>query len=178
MIAMKADQDIILLPETFTTGFSMKKEMAEKDDTTLNWMKKMASVTQAAIAGSFFVNDGGKCFNRFHFVTPEQEVFLYNKKHLFSLTNEQHIFTAGNKHTVVSFRGWNISLMVCFDLRFPVWLRRSEHHNYDLMLLVANWPERRSYAWNQLLIARAIENQAYIAAVNRIGLDGNGVLHS
>lgn len=175
---IKKETDIIILPETFTTGFSMKKELAESGDNTINWMKKMADNKQAAIAGSFFVNDGGKCYNRLHFVEPGGKVTIYNKKHLFTLTKEDEIFTAGDKHVIVEYTGWKISLMVCYDLRFPVWMRRSEKHDYDMILLVANWPEKRSFAWNQLLIARAIENQAYIVAVNRIGKDGGGVLHS
>ncbi len=169
--------DIIVLPETFTTGFSMKKEMAETGSSTVNWMKEMARSANAAIAGSLFVNEDGKCYNRLHFITPEGEVTIYNKKHLFSLTHENTFFTAGDRQVVVDYKGWKISLMVCFDLRFPVWMRRSEKHNYDMILVVANWPERRSYAWNQLLIARAIENQAYVVAVNRIGTDGTGILY-
>ena len=172
------ETDIIILPETFTTGFSMKKELAESENDTINWMKKMADDKQAAIAGSFFVNDDGKCYNRLHFVEPDGKVTFYNKKHLFTLTKEDEIFTAGDKQVIVEYKGWKISLMVCYDLRFPVWMRRSEKHNYDMILLVANWPEKRSFAWKQLLIARAIENQAYIAAVNRVGKDGEGILHS
>ena len=170
--------DIIVLPETFITGFSMKKELAEAGNETLDWMKRMARQTQAALAGSFFVNDNGKCYNRLHFVTPDGRITIYNKKHLFRLTGEHEIFSAGDKQVIVEYKGWKISLMVCYDLRFPVWMRCSEAHEYDLMLLVANWPEKRSFAWNQLLIARAIENQCYVAAVNRIGKDGNGILHS
>lgn len=170
--------DIIVLPETFTTGFSMKKELAELGNETLEWMKKMAALKQAALAGSFFVNDGGKCYNRLHFVTPDGDVTIYNKKHLFKLHNEHEVFTAGEKQGIVEYKGWKISLMVCYDLRFPVWMRRSQKHDYDMVLLVANWPEKRSFAWSQLLIARAIENQSYVVAVNRIGKDGGGVLHS
>lgn len=174
----KKDTDIILLPETFTTGFSMKASAAESGEETLQWMKKMAASTNAAIAGSFFVQDGGKCYNRFHFVEPNGNTAVYNKRHLFTLTNENQVFSEGNEQVIVTFKGWKISLLVCYDLRFPVWMRRSTINDYDMILLVANWPERRSYAWNQLLIARAIENQTYVAAVNRIGKDGNGILHS
>lgn len=175
---VKKDVDIILLPETFTTGFSMNASAAESGDETLQWMKKMAASANAAIAGSFFVQDGGKRYNRFHFVEPDGSTTVYNKRHLFTLTNENQVFSEGNEQVIVTFKGWKISLLVCYDLRFPVWIRRSTTNDYDMILLVANWPERRSYAWNQLLIARAIENQTYVVAVNRIGKDGNGILHS
>lgn len=174
---IKNNTDIIILPEVFTSGFSMKKELAETRNDTVNWMQKMAATKQAAIAGSFFVNDAGKCYNRLYFITPDGKITIYNKKHLFRLTNEQEVFSAGNEQVIVEYKGWKISLMVCYDLRFPVWMRRSKKHDYDMILLVANWPEKRSFVWNQLLIARAIENQAYIAAVNRVGSDGNGILH-
>lgn len=170
--------DIIVLPETFTTGFSMKGEMAEAGSDTVDWMKKIASEKQAAIVGSFFVNEGGKCYNRLHFVEPNGKVSIYNKKHLFCLTNEQETFTAGNKQVVVEYKGWKISLMVCYDLRFPVWMRRTEAHQFDLLLLVANWPERRNLAWKSLLIARAIENQSYVIGANRVGKDGTDMTHS
>jgi omega-amidase len=169
--------DIIVLPESFTTGFSMNKKIAETGDETLEWMKKMSVATKSAIAGSYFVNEGGKCFNRLHFVEPEGKVTIYNKKHLFRLTNEQEVFSPGNEQVIVEYKGWKISLLVCYDLRFPVWMRRSNKNDYDLILLVANWPERRIYAWNQLLVARAIENQVYVAGVNRIGKDGLDVLY-
>ncbi len=169
--------DIIVLPETFTTGFSMNKSVAELDGVTLKWMKEMASKTGSAIAGSYFVNDEGKCYNRFHFVEPDGHVTIYNKKHLFRLTNEQDVFSAGEEQVIVNYQGWKISLMVCYDLRFAVWMRRSAQNDYDLVVLVANWPERRSYAWNQLLIARAIENQSYVLATNRVGKDGADVLY-
>lgn len=175
---INTNPDIIVLPETFTTGFSMKKEFAETGNGTLEWMKKMAIITQAAIAGSFFVNHDGDSYNALHFVTPNGKVNVYNKKHLFRLTNEHEVFKAGEKQEIVDYKGWKISLMVCYDLRFPVWMRRSKKHDYDIMLIVANWPEKRSFAWNQLLIARAIENQAYIVAVNRVGKDGNYILYS
>lgn len=170
--------DIILLPESFTTGFSMKRGVAHEPEMVVDWMKEMAVKKNAAIGGSIFAKDGNQAFNRFYFVTPEGEVHFYNKKHLFSLTREHEVFNAGNSQCIVTYKGWNISLMVCFDLRFPVWMRRTETHNYDLLLLVANWPERRSYAWNQLLISRAIENQSYVAAVNRVGMDANEVWHA
>jgi omega-amidase len=177
LISTIQNADIIVLPETFTTGFSMNNSLAESDRVTLDWMKNMAAQKNAAIAGSFFVNENGKNYNRLHFVEPNGNVTIYNKKHLFCLTNEQEVFSSGNEQVIVNYKGWNISLLVCYDLRFPVWLRRTHKNDYDLLLLVANWPERRSYAWNQLLVARAIENQSYLVGVNRVGNDGTGVLY-
>lgn len=175
---LNSQTDIIVLPETFTTGFSMKKELATDGNEVLDWMKKMAALKNSAIAGSFFVKEADKCYNRLYFVEPDGKVTIYNKKHLFTLTKEDKIFSPGNRQVIVEYKGWKISLMVCYDLRFPIWMRRSENHDYDMILLVANWPERRSFAWNQLLTARAIENQSYVVAVNRIGKDGNEILHS
>lgn len=178
VLANQKPSDIILLPETFTTGFSMKKYMAHDPGPVVEWMKKLAAEKNACLGGSVFALEHNKAFNRFYWVTPEGEVSFYNKRHLFSLTKENEIFHPGSTHCIVEYKGWKIALMVCFDLRFPVWMRRTTSHDYDLLLLVANWPERRSYAWNQLLLARAIENQSYVAAVNRVGVDGNGILHA
>jgi predicted amidohydrolase len=175
---VKKGTDLVLLPETFTTGFSMKKEVAEKGNETLEWMKKMAAAHGLALAGSLFVEENEQLYNRLYLVQADGTVHFYNKKHLFRLTNEQEIFTAGNTQVVMNLKGWKISFMVCYDLRFPVWMRRSPVHDYDLLLVVANWPERRSLAWNSLLVARAIENQTYVAAVNRVGNDGNGFLYA
>jgi len=175
---VKKGVDLVVLPETFTTGFSMKKEQAEEDGFTLEWMKKMAAEFGFSITGSFFVNDKGNCYNRHHFVQPNGIVNTYDKKHLFRLTNEQKIFTAGDKQVVFNFKGWNILLQVCYDLRFPVWMRRTNNNDYDLIILVANWPERRAHAWNTLLNARAIENQSYVIGVNRVGKDGSDFLYA
>lgn len=175
---VKKGTDLVVLPETFTTGFSMKKKQAEEDGFTLDWMKKNAAHYGFSIAGSFFVNENGKCYNRLHFVEPDGKVTIYNKKHLFRLTNEQEVFTAGDKQVVFSYKGWNISLQVCYDLRFPVWMRRTPKHDYDLLLLVANWPERRAHAWSTLLNARAVENQSYVIGLNRVGKDGSDFLYA
>jgi omega-amidase len=177
LIASVNNADIIVLPETFTSGFSMNKKIAESDSVTLDWMKKTAASKKSAVSGSFFVNDNGKCYNRLHFVEPDGKVTIYTKKHLFSLTREQDVCSAGTNQVVIEYLGWKISLVVCYDLRFPVWMRRTPSNDYDLILLVANWPERRSHAWNQLLIARAIENQSYVIGTNRVGKDGTGILY-
>lgn len=175
---VKGGTDLVVLPETFTTGFSMKKEQAEADGFTVEWMKKMSAQYGFSISGSFFVNEDGKCYNSHHFVQPDGAVNTYSKKHLFRLTNEQEVFTPGDKQIVFNYKGWNISLMVCYDLRFPVWMRRTDKNNYDLVLLVANWPERRAHAWSTLLNARAIENQSYVIGVNRVGRDGSDFLYA
>lgn len=175
--------DIIVLPETFTTGFSMKKEVAEPiqsngGNETIEWLKKMAEQKQSAIAGSCFVNEDGQCYNRLYFVEPNGKITFYNKRHLFCLTKEDEFFTAGDQQVVVDYKGWKISLMVCYDLRFPVWMRRTLKHDYDVILLVSNWPEKRSFAWKSLLVARAIENQSYVIGSNRIGKDGTEIPYS
>lgn len=170
--------DIYVLPEMFTTGFSMQPERFASKSQTLGveWLKQTATKKQAAIVGSIMVEDGGSYYNRLYFVTPSQEVFTYNKKHLFSLGNEQQHYTAGTEKLLVEYLGWKICPMVCYDLRFPVWSRNTEQ--YDLLLYVANWPERRINHWRSLLIARAIENQCYVGASNRIGNDANNVSHN
>ncbi len=175
---VKKGTDLVLVPETFTTGFSMKKEQAESDHGTLDWMKKMSAKYNFSVGGSCFVNDEGKCYNRFYFVEPDGKTTFYNKKHLFRLTNEQEVFTPGTEQVVFNFRGWNVALFVCYDLRFPVWMRRTKNYDHDLILLVANWPERRSNAWNSLLNARAIENQSYVVGLNRVGRDGSDFLYA
>lgn len=173
-----APADIYVLPEMFTTGFSMQPEKFASASHTkgLAWLKQTAANKNAAIIGSLMVDDEGKYFNRLFFVTPQQQVYTYDKKHLFSLGNEQNHYTAGTQLLLVDYLGWKICPLVCYDLRFPAWARNS--HNYDLLIYVANWPERRAYHWRNLLVARAIENQTYVAACNRIGTDGSGVTHN
>lgn len=165
---------LIVLPETFTTGFSMNTSLAkESGEKGLAFMLEMAKTKNAAIVGSMMVQDEQFFFNRLYFVTPSGEVHFYNKKHLFSLAKENHYFQSGEKQVVVAYAGWKIALQVCYDLRFPVWNRRSNEYAYDVLINVANWPERRSFAWKSLLIARAIENQSYVVGVNRVGRDGH-----
>ncbi len=173
-----APADIYVLPEMFSTGFSMQPEKFASESHTkgLAWLKQTAVNKNVAIVGSLMVDDGGKYYNRLFFVTPQQQVYTYDKKHLFSLGNEQKHYTGGNELLIVDYLGWKICPLICYDLRFPAWARNS--HNYDLLIYVANWPERRAYHWRSLLIARAIENQTYVAACNRIGADGNGVAHN
>jgi len=166
--------DLIILPEMFATGFTMKPEaVAEtmKGETTA-WMKRMAAVKDCAVTGSLVISENGKYYNRLLFVYPDGEIKTYDKKHLFSLAGEEKAYTAGSDKLIVEYRGWKICPLVCYDLRFPVFARNVE--GYELLLYVANWPSPRIFAWDTLLQARAIENMCYVAGVNRIGEDANG----
>lgn len=175
---LTTETDLIVLPEMFTTGFSMRSaELAEDmNGPTVTWMKEQASRLNAAIYGSAIITEGGKCFNRGLFVTPEGKATTYDKRHLFRFANETDHYSPGSNRVVVEWRGWRILLQVCFDLRFPVFSR--SRGDYDVILYVANWPEARRYPWSQLLIARAIENQGYAVGVNRVGMDGKGIHYS
>lgn len=163
--------DLLVLPEMFSTGFiTFQSESAEiLPYGSLEWMKKKAAALDCAIAGSIAVREDGHCFNRFFFVKPDGEVTQYDKKHLFVYGGEDKTFCAGKERVVVEWRGMRFLLAVCYDLRFPVWLRN--RGDYDGILLVANWPDKRRTAWNILTRARAIENQCFMAAVNRVGSD-------
>lgn len=163
--------DIYVLPEMFSTGFCTNPEgIVESDNSeTLQWLKRKAAAIDAAIAGSVAVTKDGKFYNRFYFVKPDGSVTHYDKKHLFTYGGEHKRFTAGNERVVVEFRGVRILLEICYDLRFPVWARN--RGDYDMILYVASWPTPRVSAWSALLVARAIENQCYVAGVNRVGND-------
>ena len=166
------EADIFLLPEMFSTGFCMNaEEVADGENLALNWMKNFAKSKNSAIGGSVSVEDNGRFFNRFYFVKPDGTYHQYNKKHLFSYSGEDKIYTAGNERVIVEYLGFRFLLQVCFDARFPVFSRNRK--DYDVILNVANWPETRVLAWEILNQARAIENQAYVFALNRIGEDGN-----
>ena len=162
--------DLYVFPEMFSTGFcTIPEGIAEGDGLTLQWMKAKAAQVDAAIAGSVAVKEDDRYFNRFYFVKPDGTVTYYDKKHLFTYGGEHERFTAGDKRVVVEFRGVRILLEVCYDLRFPIWSRN--HGDYDMILYVASWPTVRVAAWKSLLVARAIENQCYVAGVNRVGND-------
>ncbi len=171
--ALSAKTDLVILPEMFTTGFTMNAEsLAEDPDgETVNWLKSAASTHSFAITGSAIIKENGNYFNRLFFVLPDGQIFHYDKKHLFSLAGEQKYYSPGSNKLIVDYRGWRICPLICYDLRFPVFARNTE--NYDLLIFVANWPESRIVAWNALLKARAIENMSYVVGVNRIGKDGN-----
>jgi predicted amidohydrolase len=176
--SIREETDLILLPEMFSTGFSMSAEkLAETmDGEVIQWMKETATKKKAAICGSLMMKDGTQFFNRLIWMHPDGNLQYYDKRHLFGLGEEHNHYSAGSKKILVELKGWKILPLVCYDLRFPVWTRNVDH--YDLLLYVANWPERRVNAWKTLLEARAIENQCYVAGVNRVGNDGNGIHHT
>lgn len=171
MMASAPGCDLYVLPEMFSTGFCTSPEgVAEPEPCdSLKWMKDSAEMFSAAIAGSVAVEENGRFFNRFYFVTPDGNAVYYDKRHLFTYGGEHLKFTAGKERKIVEYKGVRILLQVCYDLRFPVWSRN--RGDYDLALYVASWPETRADAWRQLLKARAIENQCFVAGVNRIGTD-------
>ena len=170
--------DLAILPETFTTGFSMDvARLADPmEGKTIATVKEWASKYGMAVMGSFLCKEGDRYFNRAFFITPEGEVTTYDKHHLFRMADEHKSFTPGEKLTIVEYKGWKICLQVCYDLRFPVWTR-NVNNAYDLLIYVANWPEVRKKAWKVLLHARAIENIAYVCGVNRVGVDGKGLTY-
>lgn len=172
---LKGRTDLIVLPEMFTTGFSMNAAaVAEKmDGPAVRWMRAKSAQLGAVVAGSLIIEEGGRFFNRLIWMRPDGKLLHYDKRHLFTLAKEHETYMAGRDKLIAEWRGWKICPLICYDLRFPVWSRNAE--DYDLLLYVANWPEKRSYHWRQLLIARAIENQAYTVGVNRVGEDGKGL---
>ena len=163
--------DIILLPEMFTTGFTMNaSKVAEAmDGKTIAWMRKKAFKTGAAVMGSIIVLEDNKFYNRLIFMEPSGDMQYYDKRHTFTLANENKVFTAGDKKLILDYKGWKLCPLICYDLRFPVWSRNIE--GYDVLLYVANWPKPRIQAWDILLKARAIENMCYCIGVNRVGMD-------
>lgn len=169
--------DLIVLPEMFSTGFTMNSQkLAEPmDGFTVNWMKEVALVKNSAICGSLIIIENNQYFNRFLFVEPNGNVQQYDKAHLFRMGEENKHFTSGNNRICIEYKGWKIAPFICYDLRFPIWLKRTEKFDYDLILVVASWPEKRITHWQVLNQARAIENQCYIAGINRVGEDGNQV---
>jgi omega-amidase len=165
--------DLVVLPEMFTTGFSMQagKLSETLQAQTYEWMENLAREGDYAICGSYIVNESDKYFNRFVFITPELKSFFYDKRHLFSIGGEDTKYTRGNKRLIVNYKEFRINAIICYDLRFPVWNRNRD--DYDLLICVANWPESRREAWNNLLKVRAIENQSYVVGVNRVGEDAD-----
>jgi predicted amidohydrolase len=172
--------NLIILPEMFTTGFSMNpSKLAESmEGVSVSWMRAHAKAANAVICGSLMCSADGSFFNRLVWMRPDGSYEYYDKRHCFSMGQEDKYYSAGSKRLIVELKGWRVCPLICYDLRFPVWSRRTASQDYDLLLYVANWPERRAFAWKSLLVARAIENQSYVAAVNRIGDDIHGVYHS
>jgi omega-amidase len=167
--------DLIILPEMFSTGFSMNAEnLAEPvNGPTLQWMQKMASEKNAAVTGSLIISENGNFYNRLYFVHPDGSFQKYDKRHTFTLAKENETYASGKERLIVDYKGWRICPLVCYDLRFPVWARNTE--DYDLLIYVANWPAARVAAWDTLLKARAIENMSYCIGVNRVGRDGSNL---
>ena len=187
--AVKDKMEVVILPEMFSTGFSMNPSaLAEKmDGVSVTWMKKMASTRKIILTGSLIIEEEGNYYNRLIWMQPNGEYGYYDKRHLFGYAGEDEHYVSGTKRLIASVKGWKVNLQVCYDLRFPVWARQSfplveeqvtEGPEYDLLIYVANWPDRRSNAWGTLLQARAIENQCYVIGVNRVGNDGNEIYHS
>lgn len=176
-----SDVDLIVLPEMFTTGFSMHPEaIAETieamEGNSVSWLKTIAKSRNTAIAGSLAIRENDNFYNRLVFVFPSGEIQYYDKRHLFTLAGEKEAYTAGSKKLIIEYKGWKICPLICYDLRFPVFSRNTE--NYDVLLYVASWPTPRINAWDTLLKARAIENMCYTIGVNRIGADGNNYPYS
>jgi len=172
--AIKEHVDIIVLPEMFSTGFSMNpSKLAESmEGRTIGWMNEMAKSADAVITGSIIIAEHGHYYNRLIWMQPDGQHQYYDKRHLFSMAGEEKEYTAGTKKLLVSVHGWKICPLVCYDLRFPVWMRNTEE--YDVLIFTANWPIKRVHQWCKLLLARAIENQCYVIGLNRIGVDGGG----
>lgn len=177
MLAPVSKTDIIVLPEMFTTGFSMQPEKLKEtmDGPSVRWMKKMAGEKGAAVTGSLIIEENEKVFNRLVWIYPDGKTEIYDKRHLFTMGEENQHYSAGNKKLIVEYKGWRICPLICYDLRFSVWSRNAE--NYDVLIFIANWPSPRHHVWKNLLIARAIENQSYCVGVNRVGIDGTGLKH-
>ena len=186
--AITEPTDIIVLPEMFTTGFTMKSEELAETMTgkTVTWMKTQAKKSNAVIIGSLIIKEHEKYFNRLVWMQPDGDFYTYDKRHLFRMANEHQNYSAGNKRLIVEYKGWKICPLVCYDLRFPVWSRNSEiklqtsniKPAYDCIIYIANWPEVRKIPWSKLLEARAIENQCYVVGVNRVGIDGTNHVYS
>lgn len=181
---IEVQTDLIVLPEMFCTGFSMEPEgIAESmESAPIRWMKDVAASKNAVVCGSLAIRDRNQFYNRFLWVKPDGSVAHYDKKHLFSYAGEDKNYQAGTSKLIVELKGWRFLPMICYDLRFPVWSRNrycaDAGFEYDCLIYVANWPEVRNHAWRVLLMARAIENQAYVIGVNRVGVDGNQISYS
>jgi omega-amidase len=182
MAPLAGKTDVIVLPEMFTTGFTMDAtRMAEPaNGATVEWLRSAAARLDAAITGSVVTEDGGRYFNRLTWMPPEGRSSSYDKRHLFRMAREHEHYASGDTRPTVTFRSFRICPLVCYDLRFPVWSRNrlGRDEGYDVLIYVANWPERRRYAWQTLLRARAIENLSYCVGVNRVGPDGGGIDHT
>lgn len=181
--SLSTKTEIVVLPEMFSTGFSMQPQLFAEDmqGEAIEWMKRVSRENGIILTGSLIISEEEKYFNRLIWMLPNGQFGQYDKRHLFAYAGEHEHYTAGNKRLIASVKGWKINLQVCYDLRFPVWSRQQTKEGkpeYDVLIYVANWPEKRSHAWKTLLCARAIENQCYVIGVNRVGNDGNNIYHS
>jgi predicted amidohydrolase len=183
--SIKERTEVVILPEMFSTGFSMAPERLAQtmDGSAVQWMKKKAAEKNVIIAGSLIIEEGGRYFNRLIWMQPNGVFGTYDKRHLFGYAGEHEHYQPGDKRLIAQVKGWKVCLNVCYDLRFPVWSRNAispetDAPAYDVLINVANWPERRSTPWKTLIHARAIENQCYAIGVNRVGNDGNNIYHS
>ncbi len=182
--SLRQKTEIIVLPEMFTTGFSMNAAtLAETmDGPTVEWMKRLSTENRVILTGSLIIEEAGNYYNRLIWMLPNGEMGHYDKRHLFAYSKEDQFYHAGEKRLICSVKGWKLNMQICYDLRFPVWARQTPNKDqeaeYDILVYVANWPERRSHAWKTLLCARAIENQCYVVGVNRVGKDGNEIYYS
>ena len=187
--AIKEKTEIVVLPEMFSTGFSMKAPLLAEtmEGPTVAWMKRVAAEKKIILTGSLIIEEEGHYYNRLVWMLPNGQYGVYDKRHRFAYATEDEHYTAGAKRLIASVKGWKINLVVCYDLRFPVWMRQQVHDakddgaprpEYDVLICVANWPERRNHAWKTLLQARAIENQCFVAGINRVGTDANAIYYS
>jgi omega-amidase len=189
-------KELVILPEMFSTGFSMNPALLAEtmDGPTVNWMRSISAEQKIILTGSVIIGENGNYYNRLIWMLPNGSFGYYDKRHLFAYAGEDKFYTPGSKRLIASVKGWRVNLQICYDLRFPVWARQSDSSfdqvplppdqrknkgvEYDLLVYVANWPEKRINAWKTLLQARAIENQCYVVGVNRVGNDGNNIYHS
>jgi predicted amidohydrolase len=178
LTTMKGKSDLIILPEMFSTGFTMNPaSLAEKmDGSTVDWMKNVSKKMKASIAGSVIIEEDDRYYNRLIICDPSGNLNWYDKRHLFRMAGEEEIYSSGKDRLVIQLQKWRICFQICYDLRFPVWSRN--RNDYDILVYVSNWPEARKDIWDILLKARAIENQCYAVGVNRVGTDGNGISYS
>ncbi|GAC1425266.1 MAG: amidohydrolase [Chitinophagaceae bacterium] len=186
--AIKEKTEVVVLPEMFNTGFSMEPALLAESmkGESIAWMRRIATGKKIILTGSLIIEEDGKYYNRLVWMLPSGQYGVYDKRHRFAFAGENEQFTAGSKRLVASVKGWKLNLQVCYDLRFPVWARQAPTQpppvggepEYDVLIYVANWPERRRHAWNTLLQARAIENQCYVVGANRVGDDGNHIHYS
>ena len=179
--------EIVVLPEMFSTGFSMKPEQFAEtmEGATVTWMKRIAMQKKIILTGSLIIEENNQYYNRLIWMLPNGSLGCYDKRHRFAFAGENEHYSSGNKRLIAQVKSWKINLQICYDLRFPVWARQAstpigeaKEFEFDVLLYVANWPERRNHAWKTLLTARAIENQSYVIGLNRIGNDGNDIYHS